>query len=86
MAAQESFEAESFISGEKTPHPPKNRKNKFVLKSFLGHFEFFLAHVFLSRKLANTDPPLMENSTYFFWNLPKAAPLFFLTSSPQVGT
>ena len=35
MAPRESFEAELFISGKKTPTPRKNgEKNKFVLKCF----------------------------------------------------
>ena len=36
-----------FSSGEKTPHPPKNGKNKFVIKCFLGHFKCFKQLFFL---------------------------------------
>ena len=41
------FRSEKFSSGEKTPTPPKNKKNKFVLKCFLVHFEWFLLLFFL---------------------------------------
>ena len=32
---------------KRPPHPPKNGKNKFVLKCFLGHFECFKQLFFL---------------------------------------
>ena len=41
VARWSSVEAEKFSSGEKTHHPPKNGKNKIVLKWFLRQFECF---------------------------------------------
>ena len=61
MAPPESFQATSFISGEKTPHPPKIGKNLVCLKMLFRLFQVFLAYVFLSGKLADPDslpPPL----------------------------
>ena len=47
-------------------------KNKFVLKCFLGHFECFKQLFFLVENwpILTPRPPLVENSTIFFWNLP----------------
>ena len=65
MSTQESFEAESFISGVKNG---KMEKIKFVLKSFLGYFECFQPLLILSGKLADPDPhpyPLSGKFHYF---------------------
>ena len=55
MVAQESFEAESFISGEKTPL--NMEKIKFVL-CFLGNFKCFQP-MFLSSGLGASESPLV---------------------------
>ena len=49
MATQESFEAESIISGEKT-HPPLEMEKKVCLK-----FRLLLTYAFFSGKLADLD-------------------------------
>ena len=55
MVARESFEAEKFSSGEKTPTPLKMKKN-VCLKMLFSPFRVILAYVFLSGKLTDTDP------------------------------
>ena len=45
-------------TGEKTPTPPKNWKNEFVLKCFLGHFECFKQLFFLVENWAILTPSL----------------------------
>ena len=55
MAPQESFEAASFISGERPPHLLKMEGKKVCLKMLFRLFQVFLAYVFLSGKLADPD-------------------------------
>ena len=63
MTAQGSFEAESFISGQKTPQPPENAK-KYCLIMFLDHY---IDMFFLLENWPNLTFPVtfVENSTNF---------------------
>ena len=55
MAALESFEAESFISGEKS-HPPKMEKNMFNLNCFLGSENSTISKSFVNITSIRTLP------------------------------
>ena len=58
--------------GEITPDPPpkkkkKIKKNKFVLKYILGHFQYFEPMFFLGENMPiRPSPLLVEDSTNFF--------------------
>ena len=55
----------------KDSNPSKKWGKKVCLEMIFKQFLVFLVHVFLSWKLANTDPILLvENFTILFWNLP----------------
>ena len=68
MATRESFEAQKFSSGEKTPIPHKSGKKKFVyaFQAILSVFSLSF-YVFLGRNLTDPDPlPKWKIPLFFF--------------------